>query len=242
MEALHPSVRLRYAGDWQLQEGNVNSGNRIACRAVLIILGAGIANASIVSSNIQPGDVFGPGVAIGIVPFVGVFNYAGIGFTPSQTYTFEDVELAISLSAGPNELAVYLMGDSSGLPSGVIESFDVNGALSTNPSTSLVTIDSVTHPLLQSGTQYWIVAAGGPSTFASWQQNVHNVMGPNVSGPTLASLVRDSNSNVIEAYQVDGAAVVPEPQSWLLVATGAAVLMLCMCRAARLHRFGSRVW
>ena len=55
----------------------MNSGNGIARTAALIILGAGIAHASIVSSDIQPGDLFGPGIAIGIVPFVGVFNYAG---------------------------------------------------------------------------------------------------------------------------------------------------------------------
>jgi hypothetical protein len=213
----------------------MNGSNRMARMAALIILGAGITQASTVSSDIQPGDLFGPGVAIGIVPFVGVFNYAGIAFTPSQTYTFEDVELAMSLSRGPNDVNVYLMGDSGGLPSGIIESFDVNGALPSSPGTSLVTFDSVTHPLLQSGVQYWIVAAGGPLTTAMWQQNVHNVMGPNVSGPTLASLVRDSNSNVIEAYQVDGAAIVPEPESWLLVLTGAAALMLRMCRSARLH-------
>jgi hypothetical protein len=126
-------------------------------------------------------------------------------------------------------LNVYLMGSSSGLPSGVLESFDLNGALSTNPSTSLVTIDSVTHPLLDAGMQYWIVAAGGPQTFASWQQNVHGDMGPNVSGPSLTSLVRDSDANVIEAYQVDGTTVVPEPQSWMLTAAGA----LCLIWRAR---------
>lgn len=150
--------------------------------AVIVLLGASAAHASIISSDIQSGDFFGPGIAIGLVPFVGVFNYAGIGFTPSQAYTFDSTELAISLSSGPNVLNVYLMGSSSGLPSGVLESFDLTGALSTNPSTSLVTIDSVTHPLLDAGMQYWIVAAGGPETYASWQQNVHGVMGPNISG------------------------------------------------------------
>jgi hypothetical protein len=193
--------------------------------AVIVLLGASAAHASIISSDIQPGDFFGPGIAIGLVPFVGAFNYAGIGFTPSQTYTFDSTELAISLSSGPNVLNVYLMGNSSGLPSGVLESFDLNGALSTTPGTSLVTIDSVTHPLLDAGTQYWIVAAGGPDTYASWQQNVHGAMGPNVSGPSLASFVRDSDTNVIEAYQVDGTTVVPEPQSWMLTAVGAIGLI-----------------
>ena len=193
----------------------------------IALLGASAAHADIISSDIQPGDSFGPGVAIGLVPFTGVFNYAGIAFTPSQNYTFDSTELAISLSSGPNVLNVYLMGSSGGLPSGVLESFD--GALSTNPSTSLVTIDSVTHPLLDAGDQYWIVAAGGPDTFASWQQNIHNDMGPNVSGSSLTSLVRDSDANVIEAYQVNGA-VVPEPQSYMLTA---AIALILVWRARR---------
>jgi len=106
-----------------------------------VLLGASTAHADIISSDIQPGDLFGPGIAIGLVPFVGAFNYAGIGFTPSQNYTFDSTELAISLLSGPNVLNVYLIGSSGGLPSGVLESFDLNGALSSNPSTSLVTID-----------------------------------------------------------------------------------------------------
>jgi hypothetical protein len=192
---------------------------------VIVLLGASAAHADIVSSNIQSGDLFGPGIAIGLVPFGGPYNYAGIGFTPSQTYTFDSTELAISLSSGPNALNAFLMGSSNGLPSGVLESFDLNGAMSTDRSPSLVTIDSVTHPLLDAGMQYWIVAAGGPQTFASWQQNVRNDMGPNVSGPSLTSLVRDPDTNVIEAYQVDGTTVVPEPQSWMLTAAGALCLI-----------------
>ena len=189
-----------------------------------MLLGASTAHADIISSDIQPGDLFGPGIAIGLVPFVGVFNYVGIGFTPSQNYTFDSTELAISLLSGPNVLNVYLMGSSGGLPSGVLESFDLNGALSDSPSTSLVTIDSVAHPLLDAGVQYWIVAAGGPQTYASWQQNIHNDMGPNASGSSLTSFVRDSDANVIEAYQVDGT-VVPEPQSYLLTAAIALILV-----------------
>jgi hypothetical protein len=198
----------------------MNCGARMG--ALIALLGASAAHASsIVSSDIQPGDVFGPGVAIGIVPFVGVFNYAGIGFTPSQTYTFDSAELAMSLISGPNVVDVYLMGsNSSGLPSGVLESFDLTGALSADPATSLVTIDSVTHPVLDAGVEYWLVAAGGASTSASWQQNVHNVMGPNVSGSSLTSLVLDSDTNVIEAYEINGDSAVPEPQSWMLMVAG----------------------
>jgi PEP-CTERM motif len=129
----------------------------------------------------------------------------------------------MSLSSGPNVVDVYLMGSSGGLPSGILESFVLTGALSSAPS--LVTIDSVMHSILDAGVQYWLVAAGGASTTAFWQQNVHNVRGPNVSGGSLASLVLDSDTNVIEAYQINGDAVVPEPQSWMLMVAGAIGLM-----------------
>jgi len=49
-------------------------------------------------------------------------------------------------------------------------------------------------------------------------------MGPNASGSSLTSFVRDSDANVIEAYQVDGT-VVPEPQSYLLTAAIALILV-----------------
>ena len=193
------------------------------------------AQAGTIYSNIQPGDTFVVGVAIGIVPFVDVFNYAGVGFNAGQTYTFQSMELAVSLTSGPNVLDVYLMSSLGGLPNQVMESFALDNELSTDPSTALVTIDSVTHPELMAGQQYWVVAAGGPTTFASWQENVHNVMGPNVSGPTLTSLVRDSNANVVEALEVNGTAV-PEPSSWMLMA---GALLLCMAYSYRSVTIGS---
>ena len=207
----------------------------IAAAAVAMSM-AGVSQASIIYSNIQPGDTFGPGVAIGVVPFVGVFNYAGEGFTPGQNYTFDSVEMAVSLSSGPNVLDVYLMGTVGGLPSGILESFTLNNDLSNNPATGVVTIDSLLHPLLEAGMEYWIVAAGGPTTTAFWAQNVHNSMGLNVSGPTLSTLVLDSSSNVIMATQVNGTAAIPEPGSWTLML--ASLGLLGFTRIAR----GLRQW
>jgi len=180
---------------------------------------------TIIYSNIEPGDTFVEGVAIGVVPFVGVFNYAGIGFESGQNYTFESMELAASLFSGPNVLDVYLMTSLGGLPDDILESFTLDNELSTNPATGMVTIDSVTHPELLAGHAYWVVAAGGPTTTAFWQENVHGVEGPNVSGPTLTSLQRDPNTNIVEALEVFGNAAVPEPGSWILTA-GALLLGL----------------
>jgi hypothetical protein len=94
----------------------------------------------------------------------------------------------------------------------------------------LVTVDSTNHPLLDAGTQYWIVVAGGPSTFANWSQNELGETGPNVSGPTLGSLVRDSDANVREALLVNGTAV-PEPGTLLLFG-GFVVLLVVGWKAS----------
>jgi hypothetical protein len=199
--------------------------------AFLALLAAAVSpsRASTIFTNIQPGDVFFVGVGIGLIPG-DVFNYAGVGFTPDQTYSFDSAELAVSLNSGPNVLNVYLMGNADGIPSGVIESFHLVNDLSSDPATGLITVDSTTHPLLDAGMQYWIVAAGGAKTFASWQENVHNDMGPNASGPTLTTLIRDSDSNVIEALEVDGTSAVPEPESGML--TAAALILLCILARA----------
>jgi hypothetical protein len=197
--------------------------NRFAPFLIAGLLVTG-ARADTIYSNIDPGDSFGPGVAIGVVPFVGVFNYAGVGFTPGQNYDLESLELAVSLTSGPNLLDVYVMSSEGGLPDQVLESYTLGDALTTDRATGLVTIDSITHPELLAGQEYWIVAAGGSTTYASWQQNVHGIEGPNVSGTSLTTLVRDADSNVIEALDVNGTAV-PEPRYGILMA-GAVVLGL----------------
>lgn len=194
----------------------------------------GPAHADTVYSNIDPGDSFGPGIAIGLVPFTGTFNYAGVGFTPGQNYDLDSLELAVSLTSGPNVLDVYVMSSLGGLPDQVLESFALANQLTPVAATGLVTIDSIVHPELEAGQQYWVVAAGGPTTFAFWQQNVHGIEGPNVSGTSLTTLVRDSDANVIEALDVNGT-VVPEPGNAMLVA-GALLLGL----AYRTRKSGGR--
>lgn len=199
--------------------------HQVALAVAFAMAFAASARAStIMYTNIAPGDIFGPGIAIGVIPFVGIYNYAGIGFKAAQNYTFESMEMAVSLNTGPNVLDVYLMASSGGLPGQILESFTIENGLTMNPATGMLTIDSVTHPELLAGDFYWVVAAGGPTTTAFWAQNVHGVEGPNVSGPTLGSLVRDPNSNDVEALEVFGNAV-PEPASWMLTA-GALLLGL----------------
>jgi hypothetical protein len=198
----------------------------------LVLLLATHARASVIFSNLGPGDsLASPGIGIGFIPFTSTFNYAGIGFTPAgQSYMLDSLELALDLVSGPNVADIFLMSDAGGLPGAVLESFHLTGEL-TSGANSLVTINSTHHPLLSAGSQYWIVAAGGPSSFVTWAQNELQEKGPNVSGPALGSLVRDSDSNVREALLANGTAV-PEPGSVFLV-TGLLGILFVFVRRSR---------
>jgi hypothetical protein len=187
------------------------------------------ARASVIFSNLGPGDsLASPGIGIGFIPFTSTFNYAGIAFTPAgQSYTLDSLALPLELISGPNVADIFLTSSAGGLPGSVLESFHLTGAL-TSGANSLVTVGSTNHPLLSAGSQYWIVAAGGPASFVTWAQNELQEKGPNVSGPALGSLVRDSDLNVREALLVNGTAV-PEPGSVFLV-TGLAVILVVFVR------------
>jgi hypothetical protein len=82
------------------------------------------------------------------------------------------------------------MSSEGGLPDQVLESFTLGDALPTDRDNGLVTIDSITHPELLAGQEYWIVAAGGPTTYASWQQNVHGIVD---LSPFLTQAVKTQN-------------------------------------------------
>lgn len=189
-------------------------------------------DAATIFSNLGPGNsLTTPGIGIGFIPFTSTFNYGGIAFTPfGQSYTLDQLELPLQLFSGPNEADVFVTGDLGGLPNGILESFHLSGALPVG-STALIAIDSTSHPILSSGVQYWVVAAGGTSSFVSWKQNELQEMGPNVSGSTLTSLVRNSDMNVREAMRVSGTAV-PEPGTQVLV----GVLLILYAGAAFVRR------
>jgi hypothetical protein len=113
---------------------------------------------------------------------------AAMAFTPTADYTLDSISVAathiVSQGDGPSsDLAnVYLMSDLSGAPGSVIESFQVTMAQSTlvgqtsqlqEPLVGL----SVLHPLLTSGTQYWLVmSAVDPNTRAAWWSQVHRLL------------------------------------------------------------------
>jgi hypothetical protein len=130
-------------------------------------------------------------------------------FQPSVTAAFNDAKLALSILTPPNQVSVYLETDNSGSPGTIIEGpINVTGLTTLG---SVITANSALYPLLQSGTNYWLVAyAANANTCAGW---FDTLTGPftntelnHTSSPTGGpwSPIGDT-----PAFQIDGVSIGP---------------------------------
>ena len=157
--------------------------------------------------------VNGWGIGGGLGSFFGQTQLA-VPFTPSTTYVLDRIDVAKQ-----GVVEVQVTGTLGGVPLESFTSFSGNGAVSS---------DSIRHPQLDAGTQYWLVMTTDLAHFANavWQRNDQGITGnlyySNYFGPwTLYNFGPPYFDNpVLPAFAVDGtAANVPEP----------GTLALCVC-------------
>ena len=136
---------------------------------ILLVGGGEQLRAGIVYSNFGPGDSY-QNAGYAIYPDEVAL---GMPFTPGLDYNLTRIELAAGLLDGPNVLDVSLMTSDGGVPGTVIETWHLIDALGPWPASKpLVVVDSVLHPLIRGGVQYWLTASTPvQDNFIGWNEN-----------------------------------------------------------------------
>jgi hypothetical protein len=139
-------------------------------------------------------------------------------FTPSGNDFFLDqIEIAVRLEAGPNLLDVWIMSDNSNSPGSILESFDFAGDVP--GSADIISKNSVSRPVLNAGTKYWIAlstASGDPNnTSVDWYLTDPEVL------DTMAFRNPEGGSwsaytTTVSAFRISGTPVPIPGAIWLL--------------------------
>jgi len=201
----------------------------IVIAAVLALASAGAARADqIIFSNFGPGMTFdtATGALISGSNVLGG-RVVAQAFTPSADFTFSNAQLAMGILSGPNILQVVLMRSSGGFPGTILETVTLTNAVAPFTSAGIVLANSTLHPMLNSGTQYWLVAfAPDANTSMGWMQSLND----------FSSLFRANSFHSLTgpwpevglrgfAFQLEGTPV-PEPATMLLLGPALAVIAL----------------
>ncbi|MCS6776388.1 MAG: choice-of-anchor R domain-containing protein [Chloroherpetonaceae bacterium] len=196
--------------------------------ALLVISVLRSASAQVLFDNFGPGNTFqiNAGLTQGFFrpPVV-----QGMGFTPTVSAHLSCIDLAISLSRGPNVFVLRLLSDNAGMPGALLEEWTVVGQMGTFGTVSpIISVTSVNTPFLSAGSQYWVVPFATSATHAVWNYNITGDFGPlaasNDGGITYTILPNQRRG----AFRVlGGTPAVPEPGPFsLLLATCAGASLL----------------
>jgi hypothetical protein len=151
-------------------------------------------------------------------------------FMPTADGRLSSLELGLALFEGADLVSAQLRANVGNQPGTIIETFMFSGIPRGFPGSgvsALLSVPSLLNPFLRSDTSYWMfLAPGAPSTSAGW--NFANGTSTALTYFTIGDNPPRTEISALAAFRLSGeqSAPVPEPATWLLVAsaTGAAVL------------------
>jgi len=148
-----------------------------------------------------------------------------MAFTPSVNARLASLTLSLAI-AGTNVVDVKLHDDAGGVPGADVESFHLIDPIAPSSTDPPLVIDSVCHPHLLAGTQYWL-SVHAASSIQGWWWSVDN----QDSQGTLARFRTDDPpprwrtfDTTLGVFRVEGLSPVPEPGTLALVGGGLLVL------------------
>lgn len=189
----------------------------VLCVVAALALAPATARATIIFDNFGVGDTYTTHTGWTIGTESAFSQGDAFVVSGSSDFFLDQIELAVGLVSGPNQLDVALYNDVGGEPGALLESFHFTDAMgsfgSLNPPLLAV---STLRPLLEAGAQYWLIASV-PSTvtWAAWNQNSVGDTGPHA----CCSAPFDVSDTTAGAFRVE-ASPVPEPGTLLLLGAG----------------------
>lgn len=205
----------------------------------MVLLAAASAHADVVAFNTMgPGDSFdvdGPAQQIigSNIRHVGAWTWGGMAFTPTVTGTLSSLTMGLNrYYSNTNDVQFFISEESGGMPGAVLESFTLNNAprYGRPGDTVATTITSVTNPLLNAGTTYFVYGESHLAQTFLWYDGATGTTGTlyersqNDQGYDQAA-VRAGVQRSLRVNVTPTAAAVPEPGSLALFAMGGIPLL-----------------
>jgi hypothetical protein len=201
--------------------------NRLGLFLALTLL-ATPAHADIVFSTFGPGDSYDPDEGLGIQGADNEFRLPslsqGFAFSPSSTVNLSQIQVAFF---GNDDPAISRFGlelhaaDASGNIGSLLESF---GGLIAPSDPDIFKVDSLLHPTLTAGSQYYLIAvAGDARAFIGWDYSFPTVNGRIYQDAGGTVTYRDNDT--LPAALITGISSVPEPSALVLGSSGAMVIL-----------------
>ena len=204
----------------------------IAIGVILTLTGQVNGAPTTLYSTLGPGDTYNTHAGWGIGGDTETDQGDQFSFGGPTPYYLDTIELAMALmprGLETNELDVWLMSDAGGEPSAIIEAFHFTNAMGpiaeNNP---LLVGNSVLRPLLNPGTNYWLIASVPTGTWAAWNFSSPEVLGLHATRHPLTWYVYADRT--LGAFRISGSpilapsVVIPAPGAFVLGGIGVGLV------------------
>ncbi len=161
-------------------------------------------------------------------------------WTASLSATITSIDMALSLgdlftTIDENVAQVFLHDDLTGLPGGIIDSYQFSNLVSEGLGGAVENGTSSLNPFVTAGSTYWIsLSAGLPNnnlySQVGWHLNDQGLTGANAREDDNGGWSPVGTSSTLAAFRISGVSNVPEPTTIALLLLGLVGLGFTRCK------------